>query len=38
MNAETEEKKQLRLLMCRFTGNVIASGMKLMGIKVPERM
>ncbi|MEJ8816306.1 arginine--tRNA ligase [Lacibacter sp. H407] len=38
MNAETEEKKQLRLLICELTANVIASGMQLLGIKVPERM
>lgn len=38
MNAESEEKKQLRLLICNFTAHVIASGMKLLGINVPERM
>jgi arginyl-tRNA synthetase len=38
MNAESEEKKQLRLLICELTANVIASGMQLLGIKVPERM
>lgn len=38
MNAETEEKKQLRLLICELTANVIASGMQLLGIAVPERM
>lgn len=38
MNAETEEKKQLRLLICELTANVIASGMQLLGIHVPERM
>ena len=38
MNAEREEKKQLRLLICELTANVIASGMKLLGINVPERM
>ena len=38
MNAESEEKKQLRLLICELTANVIASGMKLLGINVPERM
>ncbi len=38
MNAETEEKKQLRLLICELTANVIASGMLLLGINVPERM
>ena len=38
MNAETEEKKQLRLQLCEMTANVIASAMGLLGIKVPERM
>jgi arginyl-tRNA synthetase len=38
MNAETDNKKQLRLLICEFTANVIANAMMLLGIKVPERM
>jgi len=38
MNAESEEKKQLRLQLSEMTANVIASGMKLLGIRVPERM
>ena len=38
VNAETEEKKELRLQICQFTSNVIKSGMGLMGIQVPERM
>jgi len=38
MNAESTEKKQLRLLICELTANVIASGMQLLGINVPERM
>ncbi|MBI5372321.1 MAG: arginine--tRNA ligase [Sphingobacteriales bacterium] len=38
MNAETEEKKQLRLQLSEMTANVIASAMGLMGIRVPERM
>lgn len=38
MNAESDEKKQLRLQLSAMTANVIASGMGLMGIKVPERM
>ena len=38
MNAESEEKKQLRLKLSEMTANVIASGMNLLGIKVPERM
>jgi len=37
-NAESEEKKQLRLRLCQMTANIIASGMQLLGIKVPERM
>ncbi|MEO7983078.1 MAG: arginine--tRNA ligase [Bacteroidota bacterium] len=38
MNSESEEKKQLRLQLSEMTANVIASGMGLLGIKVPERM
>ena len=38
MNAESDEKKQLRLKLCEMTANVIASAMGLLGIKVPERM
>lgn len=38
MNAESPDKKQLRLLICELTANVIASGMQLLGIRVPERM
>lgn len=37
-SAESEEKKQLRLRLCQMTANIIASGMGLLGIKVPERM
>jgi arginyl-tRNA synthetase len=37
-NAESEEKKQLRLRICQLIAHVIASGMALLGIKVPERM
>jgi arginyl-tRNA synthetase len=37
-NAESEEKKQLRLRLCAFTANVIRSAMGLLGIRVPERM
>ena len=37
-NAETEEKKQLRLQLASMTANVIKSGMHLLGIEVPERM
>jgi arginyl-tRNA synthetase len=38
INAESEEKKQLRLQLSLMTSNVIASAMGLLGIKVPERM
>jgi len=37
-NAESEEKKQLRLQLSVMTANVLKSGMQLLGIKVPERM
>ncbi|HOZ84545.1 MAG TPA: arginine--tRNA ligase [Niabella sp.] len=37
-NAETEEKKQLRLIMSLITSSTIAKAMGLLGIKVPERM
>ncbi len=38
MNAESPEKKQLRLQLSELTANVIASSMSLLGIRVPERM
>ncbi len=38
MNAESDEKKQLRLKIAAMTANVISSAMGLLGIKVPERM
>ena len=38
MNAESEEKKQLRLQLSEMTAYVISSGMGLLGIRVPERM
>jgi arginyl-tRNA synthetase len=38
MNAESDEKKQLRLDLSEMTANVISSAMGLLGIKVPERM
>jgi arginyl-tRNA synthetase len=38
MNAETEEKKKLRLQIAAMTANAIASAMSLLGIKVPDRM
>ncbi len=37
-NAESEEKKQLRLQLARMSATVIKSGMQLLGIDVPERM
>ena len=37
-NAETDSKKQLRLQLAVMTANVLKSGMKLLGIHVPERM
>ena len=37
-NAETEEKKILRLQLAQLTAQVIKTGMKVLGIKVPERM
>jgi arginyl-tRNA synthetase len=38
LNAETSEKKNLRLWLCELTADVIAKGMGLLGIRVPERM
>lgn len=38
LNAESEEKKQLRLRICELTANVIKDAMSLLGIRVPERM
>lgn len=37
-NAESEEKKQLRLSISQLTASVIKNGMANLGIKVPERM
>lgn len=37
-NAETPEKKALRLMIATMTANVIKSSMKLLGIQVPDRM
>lgn len=37
-NAESEEKKQLRLQLAQLTAQVIKTGMELLGIRVPERM
>lgn len=38
MNAESQDKKQLRLQLSELTSNIIASGMGVLGIRVPERM
>ena len=38
LKAESEEKKALRLRICALTAKVIAHGMSLLGIQVPERM
>jgi arginyl-tRNA synthetase len=38
MNAETAEKKSLRLEICDLAAKVIKDAMQLLGIKVPERM
>lgn len=38
LNAESEEKKQLRLQLCQLTATVIKNAMGLLGIHVPERM
>jgi arginyl-tRNA synthetase len=38
LNAESPDKKQLRLQLCEMTAFVLSSGMNLLGIKVPERM
>jgi arginyl-tRNA synthetase len=38
MNAESEEKKLLRLRVCEMTANVIRTSMAMLGIRVPERM
>ena len=37
-NAESIEKKELRLQLANFTASIIKSSMELLGIKVPERM
>jgi len=37
-NAENEEKKQLRLKISSLVATIIASGMEMLGIKVPEKM
>ena len=37
-NAESDEKKYLRLMLAELTASVIKTGMNVLGIKVPERM
>ena len=37
-NAESDEKKSLRLMLAISTAQVIKTGMNVLGIKVPERM
>lgn len=37
-NAETEEKKVLRLQVAALTAHVLKTGMQLLGVQVPERM
>ncbi len=37
-NAESEEKKQLRLQLAMLTSNILKSGMELLGAGVPQRM
>ena len=38
MNAESDEKKSLRLQICQLTAITIKNTMQLLGIRVPERM
>jgi arginyl-tRNA synthetase len=38
MNAESEEKKQLRLQLAMLTTTILKNGMQMLGINVPERM
>lgn len=38
LRATSEEKKKLRLQIIMLTAHTIAQGMKLLGIRVPERM
>ena len=37
-NAETEEKKSLRIHLSKLTAQVLQKGMSVLGIRVPERM
>ena len=38
LNAETEAAVAFRLRLCRSVGNVLKSGMEILGIEMPERM
>ena len=38
LKAENDEKKALRLQLCKLTATVIKEGMALLGLRVPERM
>ena len=38
LNAESEDKKELRLRISEMTSNILSSAMGLLGIAVPERM
>ena len=38
LSAENEDRISLRLTLTKAIGNVIESGMELLGIEVPERM
>ena len=38
LKADTETEKHFRLILAKATASVIESGMKLLGIRVPERM
>lgn len=38
LQAETEDQKKIRLLLSKICGKIIARGMYLLGIEVPERM
>lgn len=38
LHADNNEQRQLRLKLCSLTARVIANGMLLLGIEVPERM
>ena len=38
LNADTDEEKQVRLVLAANVAKVIRQGMRLLGIEVPERM